>query len=459
MFRTIGPGAILLGTAIGGGEWLMGPIAVTKYGLSILSIAVIAIFLQAQLNLELVRYTIYTGEPIITGFMRTSPGPRFWGGMYAVLAWFQNGLASWVGTAAGALAAGVLGRLPDDQQDGGLVLLLSSLLLLLCGALLISGRKIERTLERLSWFIVSWVLLYMGIAVALFVPFSLWADMFSGIVSFRFIAEARSGPGLDWFLVAAFAASSGAGGITNVGLSNWYRDKGFGMGKVVGYIPSLFSGRDVKLAETGKVFPTTAENRNRWKQWVWFAKVDQYGVFLFGALVGMVLPCLLAVQVLPAGKDLRGLAVAAEVASGLTAVGGSSFWFLTLFCGFWILFSTQLGCLDALVRIITDILWSGSSRVRKWRGGDVRWLYYTLLGMMMIWGLTALHLATPIFLFQITANIGGVITAMVSVHVLYVNRVLLPPAVRPPLWRQITLVLCAAFYGTFVFLSVQQMVG
>ena len=173
----------------------------------------------------------------------------------------------------------------------------------------------------------------------------------------------------------------------------------------------------------------------------------------------MVLPCLLAVQVLPAGKDLRGLAVAAEVASGLTAVGGSSFWFLTLFCGFWILFSTQLGCLDALVRIISDILWSGSSRVRKWRGGDVRWLYYTLLGMMMIWGLTALHLATPIFLFQITANIGGVITAMVSVHVLYVNRVLLPPAVRPPLWRQITLVLCAAFYGTFVFLSVQQMVG
>ena len=74
MFRSIGPGAILLGTAIGGGEWLMGPIAVTKYGLSILSVAVIAIFLQAQLNLELVRYTIYTGEPIITGFMRTSPG-------------------------------------------------------------------------------------------------------------------------------------------------------------------------------------------------------------------------------------------------------------------------------------------------------------------------------------------------------------------------------------------------
>ena len=79
MFRTIGPGAILLGTAIGGGEWLMGPIAVTKYGLSILSIAVIAIFLQAQLNLELVRYTIYTGEPVITGFIADQSGTAFLG--------------------------------------------------------------------------------------------------------------------------------------------------------------------------------------------------------------------------------------------------------------------------------------------------------------------------------------------------------------------------------------------
>ena len=54
--------------------------------------------------------------------------------------------------------------------------------------------------------------------------------------------------------------------------------------------------------------------------------------------------------------------------------------------------------------------------------------------------------------------LGTAIGGGECLHVLYVNRVLLPPAVRPPLWRQITLVLCAAFYGTFVFLSVQQMV-
>src|SRR5687768_644999 len=35
LFRTIGPGAILLATSIGGGEWLVGPTAGVKHGLSV----------------------------------------------------------------------------------------------------------------------------------------------------------------------------------------------------------------------------------------------------------------------------------------------------------------------------------------------------------------------------------------------------------------------------------------
>ena len=77
----------------------------------------------------------------------------------------------------------------------------------------------------------------------------------------------ESEAGIDWFLIAAFAASSGAGGVSNAVLTNWYRDKGFGMGSVVGYIPTLFAGREVKLANTGKVFPLTPENRKKWKLW------------------------------------------------------------------------------------------------------------------------------------------------------------------------------------------------
>ena len=70
LFRTIGPGAILLAAAIGGGEWIAGPLATKEFGRGILWIATVAVILQTIFNLEAVRYTLYTGEPIVTGFMR-----------------------------------------------------------------------------------------------------------------------------------------------------------------------------------------------------------------------------------------------------------------------------------------------------------------------------------------------------------------------------------------------------
>ena len=49
------------------------------------------------------------------------------------------------------------------------------------------------------------------------------------------------------------------------------------------------------------------------------------------------------------------------------------------FLGAWILFKTQLDNLEGMVARVTDILWTGSRRVRGWRGGDVRAVYYTVL--------------------------------------------------------------------------------
>src|SRR6187401_971520 len=63
-FRITGPGAILLAASIGGGEWLAGPAAAAQYGIRIFGIATIAIILQVFFNLEAIRYTLYTGEPI-----------------------------------------------------------------------------------------------------------------------------------------------------------------------------------------------------------------------------------------------------------------------------------------------------------------------------------------------------------------------------------------------------------
>ena len=60
----------------------------------------------------------------------------------------------------------------------------------------------------------------------------------SCIRSAHWLAAPPVGRGLDWALVAGFAAYSGAGGTINAMFTYWLRDKGFGMGQ---YVPRLVS--------------------------------------------------------------------------------------------------------------------------------------------------------------------------------------------------------------------------
>src|SRR6476619_4174617 len=100
LFKVIGPGAVMAATSIGGGEWLVGPAAAVKYSAAIFLIATVAIVLQVIFNLEAIRYTLYTGEPIYGGIMRLKPGPRFWAGFYTLLGLFQLGWPALAGSAA-----------------------------------------------------------------------------------------------------------------------------------------------------------------------------------------------------------------------------------------------------------------------------------------------------------------------------------------------------------------------
>jgi hypothetical protein len=140
-------------------------------------------------------------------------------------------------------------------------------------------------------------------------------------------------------------------------------------------------------------------------------------------------------------------------ASGIAAVHGPLFWYLTLICGFWVLFSTQLGVVDGLPRATTDVLWSGSAAVRRWRGGDVRAVYFAVLAAFAVWGCLALNLAQPITLIIIGANIAGFNFVLESIHTIVVNRRFLPRELRPALWREACLVAMAVFYGLFVVLA------
>ena len=445
---------IVLGVSIGSGEFLLGPAVFVRHGLSLLWVVAVAVTLQTIFNTELMRYTLATGEPAFTGFMRTRPSSTAWAWVYAVLYFLQIGWPAWAGTAAGAIFFLFTRRLAESA-DATSIYYIGVATFLVCVAILTFGRRIERTLELLNWVLIAAILGSFLVLAVVFVPGRTWAAGVVGLAGFDLTRGTFDffPADTDLFLLGALAAYSGAGGVINITLSNWARDRGYGMGERAGYIPCAIGGQKVALAHNGFMFEGDPEGMRRWRGWWRIISADQWGVFFTGAILGMILPAMIYVTFLPLGTDIQGLGISAALAQAVSGASGVLLGGLIAFLGAWILFKTQLDVLEGMVRAITDILWSGSPRVRGWRGGDVRTVYYCVLAAAVLWGIVALRLAQPILLLQISANVAGFIFMIASLHLLYVNTRLLPPHVRPPMWRRAGLVAMSLFYGFFVVRS------
>ena len=300
----------------------------------------------------------------------------------------------------------------------------------------------------------------LSILAAAFVPRGIWLAAGTGLFGFD---STRSSfdllpAGVDLVLISALVGFAGSGGVTNLTLSNWARDRGYGMAAHSGYIAAL-AADGVPTAASGFVFRADESAARDWRGWWKIVAADQWGVFFTGAILGMILPATLYVTFIPRGNNIEGLGISAALASAVGASANVAVGTLIAFLGAWILFKTQLDNLEGLVRALTDILWSGSARVRRWRGGDIRAVYYTILAIVVAWGCIALRLATPTVLLRVSANIAGFVFVVTPLHLLYVNTRLLPPHVRPQRWRRFALVAMSLCYGFFVLLSVRALFG
>lgn len=449
LFRVIGPGAIMAATSIGGGEWLVGPAAAVKYSSAIFLIATVAIALQVLFNLEAIRYTLYTGEPIYGGIMRLRPGPRFWAAYYSLVGFLQLGWPALAGSAAATLLGAWMGRMPG-APDQAMQAWITTGLIAAVVLILSFGGTIERMLEKFAWTMLGVVFLFLIVVNVAFVPLAHWGQTFAGF--FRLSGMPQP---IDWALLGALAATAGSGGLGNLTVTNWVRDKGFGMGSKVGAIPSAVGGHEIQLSHVGTVFPATDANLVRWREWMRYVHADQIWVWGLFCFLGMFLNVNLATAIIPHGTDLQGLAAGAYQAEYLSRIW-PGFWFLTLFNGFWVLFKTQLGNTDILVRTITDAVWMSSARARSSKIG-IRAVYYGILIVFSVWGVFVIRSASPFQLFKILANMAGIVLAVAGVQIFIVNRRFLPRAVRSAWWREAGLLACSAFYAFFAFFVIRDL--
>ncbi len=176
--------------------------------------------------------------------------------------------------------------------------------------------------------------------------------------------------------------------------------------------------------------------------------------------MGMALPALMSIQFarnssmygkgLPYSQPL----VAADGIRQSESLGSWApvLWTLSLLVGLIVFLPSQMSIVDDFARRWTDILWSGSPRVRsRLRNNQVHYLYYLLLSayvaMSFIVQTVFLMIGNaPQVMVTVISNLGNVALGVTSFHILWINCRLLPEPLRPRWFQRIGIASCGVFY-------------
>lgn len=449
----LGPGVIALGLAIGSGEWLLGPLAVGEYGFRGIGWVILAsAVLQTFYNVELARFTIATGEAPVVAFGRTPPGYFLWVPLSLTCFYTAFILGGWTVNAGASLFALFSGR-PHVAAELETVRILGIVLLASTFLFVLYGRKIERTLEVAMGVLLIFILTGLVLVTLTVVPPGYWGRALASLV-----IPAAPPRGTDPSLLGALAGFTALASGLNFMIIGLYRDKGYGMGHKTGYIPGLIGGRPVEMAAAGVTFPEDKKNAALWKRWFRYLLIDQWGIFFIGSMIGIMAPSILVgyLSSLPGAERPNATSLSVYAAVHLGQRYGPSLFGWALLTGFFILYKTQVVILEALTRTMTDAVYGVSDRIREWIGNDPRRFYYPWMFLLVVVISIMIHIALPVHLIILSANMSNLASLIFPLVMIYLNRQLPGPA-RIKWWSSLALGCNVVFFGFFFvnFMAVQ----
>jgi hypothetical protein len=441
LWRIVGPGIVGAGVALSSGEFILWPYIASQVGLVFLWGAAIGAITQFFLNMEIERYTLATGEAVLTGFNRVW---KHWGLILAIMVYFANLWPGWALSSATLLSYLV----------GGNPRLVGVALLLVAGAGLTLAPVVYVALERL---LIAKVIA-VGILAVLATIFAIDAD------SWRALPAGLSGVGgfpreLGFALLFGAMVFAGGGGGQNLCQSNWIRDKGFGMGHYLPRLVSPITGVEEAVpARVSYIFEPTAANMARWHRWWRFANVEQALTFALMTIVTICLTSMLAHSLVYGRPGLSNSVVFLRVeAEQLAATVGAWFGGFFLAVGAFSLFGAAMGIIDYTSRLAADVIKSTylpASATTESR------IYFGL-----VWGLVAVGsvilvggAAQPLPLLIISATLGGGMMFIYSILMIVINTRYLPPQIRARSYRTASLVWAVALFGALTALTAWQQI-
>ncbi|GAA0939909.1 hypothetical protein Vau01_080470 [Virgisporangium aurantiacum] len=448
----IGPSLIALGISIGSGEWLLGPQAVGQYGfIGVGWVITVSAVLQTFYNVEIARNVMATGEAPVVAWGRVPPGVLLWVPLSVFVVIFAFIAGGWAASAGQGVYALVHGEVAPSGAEEPRIWAIA--LLVLVFLITVAARRISRSLELANWLMVGTILVGLVLIDLFVVPFSVWWDGIRG-----FVTPALPPEGITATQLGGLAGFTALASGLNWYVMGHYRDKGYGMGYRTGYISGM-RGERPELKAVGVTFPDDQANTSMWKRWYRLLLLDQWVVFFIGAMLGMLLPTILmahAVEV--SGEKPTPATVPTFVAGVLDEEYGRPMFYIALILGVLILFSTQLGIFEGMVRVTTDAAHGTSPRLRKLIEGDPRRFYYPFMLFLIVVIAVVLHQALPVNLVQWSANMSNLGALIYPFLLMYLNSRLPKPA-RPRPWHYVILVLNVLFFGFFFVNFVADLVG
>lgn len=458
-WKMLGPGVVMAGVGLSSAEYILWPYMTSRVGPGFLWVAVVVILTQFFVNMEAGRYALATGESAVTGFARLW---RPWGIAFALLAILAN---AWPGLAAGSATAVVLAY---DLGDGAVVPIAVASLIVI-GAVLTLSPVVYRTVERIQFFKVGAVLVFLALALILGIGAWDWQDLSSATVEgasdplgvIRRAEEiGRLPEGLSAVTLVGLLAFAGAGGCANLALGNWMRDKGFGMGAYAPRLTSPITG-EVEASDppAGYTFPRNEENLSRWRVWWRNANREHFvGFFVVGTASVLIFSMLAYATLynLQTGPGFDFVLVQGAVLSGVIAPWfGTSFWVV----GAIALLAANLGIMDYVGRLAADGLRTSLlAESRFWSEGRI---YATTVWAVVVFGCLVLlgGLAGPVELILVSAALGVLAMSVYPALLISLNRKALPAEIQPGRFRLGAMAWATLLFGSLSLLLIANRAG
>jgi hypothetical protein len=207
------------------------------------------------------------------------------------------------------------------------------------------------------------------------------------------------------------------------------------------------------------MFPTDEENMKRWRGWWRVANQEQFYFFFVLGLISIIVLSVLTASTIfgeDVGSDFEFIQLEGEALKDIVAPWFGNFFWIT---GAVVLFSTNLGVLDHVGRVIADIL------KINWLSENESWseskLYFAIVWAEIAIGSLILLFAIsqPLVLLVIASSLNGLVMLVYSVLLIMLNRRTMPGPVRIAGVRLGAMVWSVLFFGFFSVILLQDQIS